>query len=115
VFGGKPDAATQVAATDAATQERGVEATGSAAAQKSKLQLRETVGATSSKPKAHEPRSEPSKPEEQQTAKATKPAPAPAITAPTQEANAAAPPPTVNGAQPPVSSGNFSSRWGGLQ
>src|SRR6204780_3713668 len=97
VFGAKPDAATQVAATDAATQERGVEATGSAA-QKSKLQLRETVGATSSKPKAHEPRSEPSKPEEQQTAKA-KPAPAPAIAATTQEANAAAPaarPPTVN-------------------
>jgi murein L,D-transpeptidase YafK len=113
VFGGKPDAATQVAATDAATQERGVEATGTAA-QKSKLQLRETVGATSSKPKAHEPRSEPSKPEEQQTAKA-KPALAPAITAPTQEANAAAPPPTVNGAQPSLSSGNFSSRWGGLQ
>jgi murein L,D-transpeptidase YafK len=114
MFGSKPDAATQVAATDAATQERGVEATGSAAAQRSKLQLRETVGATSSRPKAHEPRSEPSKPEEQQTAKA-KPAAAPGASAPTQEANAAAPPPTINGAQPPQSSGNFSSRWGGLQ
>jgi len=109
VFGGKPD--TQVASTDGA----GADATGTAAAQKPKLQLRETVGATSSKPKAHEPRSEPSKPEEQQTAK---PKPAPAITAPTQEANAAAPaarPPTVNGAQPPQASGDFSNRWGGLQ
>jgi hypothetical protein len=111
MFSGKPD--TQVAATDAA----GAEATGTAAAQKPKLQLRETIGATNSKPKPHEPRSEPSKPEEQQAAKA-KPAPAPAITAPTQEANAAAPtprPPTVNGAQSPLASGDFSNRWGGLQ
>jgi murein L,D-transpeptidase YafK len=107
VFGVKSD--TQVASTDATTQE----ATGTA--QKPKLQLRETVGATSSKPKAHEPRSEPSKPEEQQTAKA-KPAPVPAITAPTQEANAAAPrPQAVNGVQPPLAGGDFSNRWGGLQ
>ena len=112
VFGGKSD--TQVASTDGA----GAEATGTAAAQKPKLQLRETVGATSSK-KTHEPRSEPSKPEEQQTARAKPaPAPAPAITAPTQEANAAAPTPrpqTFNGAQPPPASGDFSNRWGGLQ
>ena len=109
VFGGKPDA-TQVASTDATTQE----ATGTAATQKSKLQLRDTVGATSAKPKTHEPRSEPSKPEEQQTAKA-KPAPAaapaPAVAAPTQEANAAAPPRP----QPSQAGGDFSNRWGGLQ
>jgi hypothetical protein len=115
VFGAKSEGSTQVAATDAATQERGSEATGTAGGPK-KLQLRETIGATSSKPKTHEPRSEPSKPEEQQTARA-KPAvvPVPAApTAPTQEANAAAPPrpPAVNGAQ---ASGDFSNRWGGLQ
>ncbi|HEY1746088.1 MAG TPA: murein L,D-transpeptidase family protein [Xanthobacteraceae bacterium] len=115
VFGGKSDGATQVAATDSGAQER--EATGTAGGQKSKLQLRETIGATSSKSKAHEPRSEPSKPEEQQTAKAQPaPAPAPAPTAPRQEANAAAArPATVNGAQPPLASGDFSNRWGGLQ
>jgi murein L,D-transpeptidase YafK len=111
VFGPKSD--TQVAAT-----ESGAEATGTAGGQKSKLQLRDTIGATSTKPKTHEPRSQPAKAEEQQTAKA-KPAPAPAPAAPTQEANAAAPPAhpaTLNGAQPPQqASGDFSNRWGGLQ
>jgi hypothetical protein len=110
VFGGKSDAATQVEATDAA----GAEATGTAA-QKSKLQLRETIGTTNAKPKAHEPRSEPAKPEEQQMAKA-KQAPAaasaPTITAPTQEANAAA---TAPRPQSPQATGDFSNRWGGLQ
>jgi murein L,D-transpeptidase YafK len=107
VFGPKSD--TQVAAT-----ESGTEATGTAGGQKSKLQLRDTIGATSTKPKTHEPRSEPSKTEEQQTAKA-KPAPAPAPAAPTQEANAAARPMTLNGGPPPQASGDFSNRWGGLQ
>ena len=126
VFGGKPDASTQVAATERTTQERGAEATGTAATQKQKLQLRETIGASATKPKAHEPRPEHStpqeqqtatiktKPEEQQTAKA-KPAPA---TTSAQEANAAAvppTPPTLSGAQPPLPSGGFASRWSGLQ
>jgi len=112
VFGGKSDGATQVAATDAATQERGAESTGTSSAQKSKLPLRETISASSSRPKAHEPRPEPSKPDEQQTAAAkAKPAAAPASA---QEANAAAPP-TVSGAQPLLPSGSFASRWGGLQ
>ena len=39
----------------------------------------------------------------------------PSQPAPQQEANAAAPPATMSGAQPVVPSGNFDSRWGGLQ
>ena len=117
VFGGKPDAATQVAATDSATLERGAEATGTSAAQKPKLPLRETISAGTAKPKAHEPRLEPSKPEEQQAA-TVKAKPASASDS-AQEANAAAAPttspPTVSGAQPPLPSGSFASRWGGLQ
>jgi len=121
LLGNKPDASTRVAATDSATQERGAESTGTSAAQRSKLPLRETISASNSKPKAHEQRPEPSKPEEQQTAAAKpKPAPAPASA---QEANAVPPaaaapapvPPTVNGAQPPLPSGSFAGRWSGLQ
>jgi murein L,D-transpeptidase YafK len=116
VFGGKTD--TQVAATDPATQERGADSTGAARAQKPKLPLRETIGASTTKPKAHEPKPEPSKADEQQAA-AAKAKLIPGSTAPAKEANAAAapaaPPPPVNGAQPPLPSGSFASRWGGLQ
>jgi murein L,D-transpeptidase YafK len=130
VFGSKPEASTQVAATERATQERGAEATGTTATQKPKLQLRETMGASAAKPKAHEHEPRPerlgpqeqqtatikTKPEEQQSATAkAKPAPA---TASTQEANAVPPapvPPTLNGAQPSLPSGGFASRWSGLQ
>ena len=126
VFGGKPGASTQVAATEQATQERGAESTGTATTQKSKLQLRETIGTSATKPKAHEhePRPERSTPREQQTATIkAKPEEQPTTTAKVkpaaaQEANAAAPapvPPTLNGAQPPLASGGFASRWSGLQ
>jgi murein L,D-transpeptidase YafK len=132
VFGGKPDASTQVAATEAATQERGAESTGTAGTQKSKLQLRETIGASATKPKAHEhePRPERSTPREQQTAtikakpeeQPTTTAKVKPATASSQEANAVPPaaapapvPPTLNGAQPPLASGGFAGRWSGLQ
>jgi murein L,D-transpeptidase YafK len=105
---------TQVAATDAATQEHGSESTGTTAAQKTKAAPRsETATAGSAKLKPSEP-----KPEPQQTASAkSKPAPPPASPAPPQqEANAAPPPaPPMNGTQPTVPTGSFSSRWGGLQ
>jgi murein L,D-transpeptidase YafK len=115
-LGNKSDASTQVAATDSATQERSAETTGSSAAQRPKLQLRETIGATSAKPKAHEPRPEPSKPEEQTATAKAKPAPAQEANAVPPAAAAPAPvPPTVNGAQPPLPSGSFAGRWSGLQ
>jgi murein L,D-transpeptidase YafK len=116
-LGSKSDASTHVAATESATQERGADLTGTSGARKPKLQLRETISASAAKPRGHEPRSEPSKPQEEQptaTAKA-KPSAAPAST---QEANAFAPvtaPPTISGAQPPLPSGNFAGRWSGLQ
>ena len=83
---------------------------------KAKPAPRYETAATTPKPKA-EPRSaEPRKTEPQETAAAApkaKPAPQ------EQEANAAAPPATtaslMKGAQAVVPSGNFDSRWGGLQ
>ncbi len=121
IFGGffapKPAAQTQVAATDAAMQERGAEpsATGTTAAPRAKPAPRkENEIAAASKPKPSEPHNaEPRKSEPQQTA-AAKPKPVAQ-----QEANAAAPPASnggaMNGAQPVVPTGNFDSRWGGTQ
>jgi murein L,D-transpeptidase YafK len=107
---------TQVAATDSAMQERGAATTGSAPAPaaKPKSTHHDSETAAVAKPKAPEPqgagKGEAPRSEPQQAA-APKPKPA--------AAEAAAAPPaggsTIAGAQPTVASGNFDSRWGGLQ
>jgi murein L,D-transpeptidase YafK len=123
MFGSKQ---TQVAATDATTQERGADAsTGSTppAAPKTKTAQHSEPAATgaTAKPKASNPHSvvdlrrttDPQVQQPQQDAAAAAPRPA------QQEANAAAPPAnpagTMSGAQTPRPSGSFDSRWGGLQ
>jgi len=108
IFGGFLAPKTQVAATDAGTQERGPgpSTTGATAAAKPKARVEPTAVAEA-KPR----KSDPAKSEPQQLAAKPKPAPA------QQEANAAAPSAsaTMSGAQPMVPAGNFDSRWGGLQ
>jgi murein L,D-transpeptidase YafK len=138
LFGSKPAAEpTQVAASDAASQERG-ETTGSffgnlfasngkdsanpaavsptttATAEPPKpkqVTHNENAAARSAKPPAAEPRK--TSPEQQTAAAKPKPAPA------QKEANAAAPPAAngslLKGAQPVVPTGSFENRWGGLQ
>jgi murein L,D-transpeptidase YafK len=116
LFGAKPAQPTEVVATDTAAQEHALEPTGTTAPHKIKpAPHNETAATATSKPKAGEPRAEPPRAEPPQTAAVKPNPPAPQQQ---QEANAAAPPPTagtMNGAQPAVSAGNFSSRWGGLQ
>jgi murein L,D-transpeptidase YafK len=103
IFGGFLGPTTQVAATDAGTQERGPgpSTTGTAAAPKAKPHVAPSAVAEA-KPRKTEPKNEP---QPQLAAAKSKPAPQ-------QEANAAA---TMSGAQPVVPAGNFDSRWGGLQ
>ena len=108
VFGSKP-AATQVAATEGATQERGADAN---ATQKPKPAPHNETAAAS-KPKATEKPSEPHKAAPQETAAAAAAKPKPAAQ---QEANAApATGSVMKGAQPAPTAGSFDSRWGGLQ
>ena len=114
VFGSR---STQVAATDAATQERGAEAPTTGTTPKVQTAPRndtEAVATLKLRPsksvvaKTDAPKSAP-----QQTATA-KPKSAPAQ----QEANAEPMPAsggTIGGAQPTVPTGSFDSRWGGLQ
>jgi murein L,D-transpeptidase YafK len=116
MFGAK-SAPTQVAATDAGTQEPGSEPAATGASAKAKPIRSEKASVVASKPKATEPRAEPArteaaksepvKSEPQQTA-VVKPKPGPVPQQ--QEANAAAPP-----AQPAVPTGSFAHRWDGLQ
>jgi murein L,D-transpeptidase YafK len=117
LFGGLfGSSATQVAATDAATQERGGgPATTASAAAKPKPAAHSSTDVAAAKPKSTgEPvnaelrRSEPP-PAQPPAAASAKPA--------QQEANAAAAAPgaAINGAQPAVPSGSFDNRWGGLQ
>ena len=108
VFGSKP-AATQVAATEGATQERGADAN---ATQKPKPAPHNETAAAS-KPKATEKPSEPHKAAPQETAATAAAKPKPAAQ---QEANAApATGSVMKGAQPAPTAGSFDSRWGGLQ
>jgi len=115
VFGTK-SAQTQVAATDAATQERGAETatTGTTPKAKPTPHNTETVPSVRLRPsKSDVAKNDAQKSAPQQTA-AAKPKPAPAQ----QEANAEPLSPsggTISGAQPTVPTGSFSGRWGGLQ
>jgi hypothetical protein len=118
IFGGFFGSKTQVAATDAgpAPQLRGSEpaATGTAAAPKARPHAEHAVAEAKPKAESHKSdtaKNDSAKSQPQQVA--SKPNLAPAQ----QEANAAAPSAsaTMGGAQPVVPSGNFDSRWGGLQ
>jgi murein L,D-transpeptidase YafK len=106
-------APTQVAATDPATQERG-SATPNATSKSKADKAAPHDSVAAAKPKAEKPveahNAAPSKPAPQEIA-AAKPKPAPQ-----QEANASPQPSAVlTGAQNPVPTGTFDSRWGGLQ
>jgi murein L,D-transpeptidase YafK len=117
LFGAAP--ATQVAATDAASQERGAGPSTTGTAAKPKPAPHTGSGGSTSvaaaKPK---PSSEPASVELRRNEPQPEPAAASAKPA-QQEANAAAPAPsngsTMSGAQPSVPSGSFDNRWGGLQ
>jgi hypothetical protein len=112
LFGSKP-AATQVAATEGTTQERGADA--SAAPKPKPAPHSEIATAVAAKPKAAEKPNEPPKAAPQETAAAPAARSKPAAQ---QEANAAPPPATgsvMKGAQPAPTAGSFDSRWGGLQ
>jgi hypothetical protein len=127
LFGSK-SASTQVAATEAATQERGAEPS---AKSKSAAHVEHaTVAHAEHAPVAVAARSRPSekaseKSVEAHNAEPRRPAPVPQETAsirpktaPQQEANAAPPASSgsaMKGAQPAVPAGSFDSRWGGLQ
>jgi murein L,D-transpeptidase YafK len=134
LFGSKPAAApAQVAAADPATQERGGETgsgffnnlfsskepaggatalpvtTATAEPQKPKSAPRgETASTAAAKPKPAEPRKT-----EPQEAVSAKPKPASQQQANANAATASGG--TINGAQPPLPTGSFDSRWGGLQ
>ena len=120
IFGGFLGPKTQVAATDVGTQERGPgpSTTGATATPKAKPHAEPTAVAEAKANglglrKTDTAKAERAKSEPQPQQLAAKPKPAPAQ----QEANAAAPSAsaTMSGAQPVVPSGNFDSRWGGLQ
>jgi murein L,D-transpeptidase YafK len=113
LFGG--NTATQVAATDTGTKERGADAA------KPKSSRGETAVANA-RPRTGEKTAEKTaqKPAKQPAAETPKPAPQMAIAKPkpdTQEANATPPPSgaVMKGAQPPVAGGSFDSRWSALQ
>jgi hypothetical protein len=105
--------ATQVAATDAGTKERGTEAAkpkashSETAVANAKLRTGEK---TAEKP-ARAPAAEPAKSAPQMAVAKPKP------DSQQQEANAAPPPSgaVMKGAQPPVATGSFDSRWSALQ
>ena len=90
--------------------------TTTAALQPAKPAQARTQTATLASPKTRS--AEPRRPEPQETTATAAIRPRPPAPAPQQEANAAAPPAqtgTISGAQPVLPSGNFDSRWGGLQ
>ena len=124
----------QVAAADSGSQGRGffgnlfssnkepaapqpsANPTATAALQPAKPAQARTQTATLASPKTRS--AEPRRPEPQETTATAAIRPRPPAPAPQQEANAAAPPAqtgTISGAQPVLPSGNFDSRWGGLQ
>jgi murein L,D-transpeptidase YafK len=109
-FASKP-AATQVAATEGPTQERGAEAVSSVTRKPRAAPRNEAAAATAAaKPKAAE--KQPSEPPKASQQVAT----APAKLVPQQEANAAPSTGSVmKGAQAAPTAGSFDSRWGGLQ
>jgi murein L,D-transpeptidase YafK len=117
LFGAAP-ATTQVAAANAASQERGAGPATTGTATAKPKPAPHNSGSTSVAAAKPKPVSEPASVEPRRSEPQPEPAAASAKPA-QQEANAATPAPsnasTMNGAQPTMPTGSFDNRWGGLQ